>query len=240
MPKRRRLLIVTDNHYVSAVLFHGLGLPPWYDLPEVQRDPTYRKVMAGKVNRLVDQAQEAGFTDFDVHEAFPVHFMDLREEVRIIRGCDRFLPSRKYAGAAFLRQPFKGLQRQPRLRCIRRMALGGKAIDETDLLAMCLGDEAIPIVYSETESKLFVGKSGRGFVENSAASGAKLSRKRKLVIELAGSVPLDKAEYYPGVKLTEAHGMAAQVGSGAQALEIYKYAGLLIQTTGKFKAELYR
>jgi len=240
MPKKRRLLIITDNRYVSAVLFHSLGLPPWYDLPEIQRDPEYRKVMAEKVNRLVDLAQEAGFTDFDVHEAFPVHFMDLREDVRIIRGCDHFLPERKYGGAALLRQSFEGLRKQPRWRCIRRLALDGTTVDETDLLAMVLGEQSIPVVYSEARSKAFVRKSAGRFVENAAATGPKKTRKRKFVIEIAKRIPLAKADFYPGVKLRGKHAMVAEISTAEHALEIYKYAGLLIQTTGTFKAELYQ
>jgi len=235
--KRRRLLIITDNHYISAVLFHGFGLPPWYDLPEVQRTARHRKIMARKVNALVTQGETEGFTEFEVHEAFPVHFMDLCENVRVIRGVDRLLPERKYSGAAFLREPFKGLKRQPRYACIRRMALGGKPVDETDLLVWFLSENGVPVVYSEAKSKAFLAKSGGRFVEQAVTVPAARRKNRTFAIDVARKIPLDKAEYYPGVTLHGDHRIQANVGSAEHALEIYKYVGLLIQATGQFKKE---
>ena len=107
MPERKRLLIVTDHHYVSALLFHGFGLPPWYDLPLIQEKRSFRAAMTRRVNRVIAAAAPAGFDAFDVHEAFPVDLMSLAERARLLRGIDRFLTqSRRYAGYALLSLAF--------------------------------------------------------------------------------------------------------------------------------------
>lgn len=240
MAKQRRLLMVTDHRVISAVLFHGFGLPPWYDLPEVQTDPEYRKAMTARVNEVVELGRQAGFGAFDVHEAFPVDFMDMSESVRILRGCDRLMTERGYVGAAFLRGSFKGLKRQPRLRCVRRMTLGKLPIDETDLLAWFLAAQGVPVVYSEVRSKAVVSNSRRRFVADACDRQAFPRHGETLTIEMSSSVSLDRADYYPGVTTAGSHRMQAETRTATRALEIYRYAGLLVQATGNFKADRYK
>ncbi len=237
-PAKKHLLVFTDTRYVSAILFHGLGLPPWYDLPELQRDPAYRLTMARRVNRLLPLARGVGFTAFDVQEAFPVDLMELSADVRVLRGCDRVLAERGYAGAAFLRARLPGLKRQPRWKCIRRMSLDGTVVDEVDLLALCLTALRIPVVYADSASKAFVQNSGRSF-RDSVVTAVPRRRRRQFVVDLAPKIPVDPADYFPGVTQVGAHRVAAEVTSADQALDVYRYIGLVIQRTGAFKAKQF-
>ncbi len=130
----RRLLIITGCRPVSAILFHGFGMPPWYDLPMVQCRTHYRNRMTDLVNHTARAVFAAGFNQVDVHEAFPVNLMRLDAGLRVLRGVDRFLFERQYAGFVMLTPPFLKLKPQPRLTLIRSIRWNSRLAGELDLL----------------------------------------------------------------------------------------------------------
>ncbi len=207
--KPKRLLIVTDNRYVSAVLCHGLGLPPWRDLPAAQADPGLRQAMTASVNRAIQQARRAGFNAFDVHEAFPVDFMRMDPAAEIIRNADYFLLERHYHSVRFLRCGFKRLQRGTHLAMIKSLRLGRAALTETALLALYFRSHGIrPLNMART------------------ASPARLPAE--FTISFDPRVTLKNAAVYPGVIRSAPHVFTARIARTDQLLEFYRYAGLQI------------
>ncbi len=230
----KKMLLITDNYYVSATLFHGFGLPPWYDLPVIQDDPAYRNRMTDQVNAVIARARQAGYAEFDVHEAFPVNLKTLAGEAMLARGADSFHFERNYSAAGFLSARFDGLEKQPRLQCIGGMTWNDRPVDETDLLALWLAENRVPVVYAEAPSAAFVPRqvdfAGSSILRN-------LPETRGGTFRIAfddKDVPLERGRYYPGVLSITDHCLAAEVASIDEALEIYRFAGLLIQKMAKY------
>ncbi len=207
--KPKRLLIITDNRYVSAVLFHGLGLPPWRDLPETQADPGLRRAMTASVNRAIQQARRAGFNAFDVHEAFPVDFMSMDPAAEIIRNADYFLLERHYHAVRFLRSGFKQLHARTRLTLIKSMRLGRTALTETALLALYFRSRGIKPL-------------------NMAKPALQPRLPVDFIVKFDFRVTLKNADGYPGIIWSDPHAFTARVARADQLLEFYRYAGLQI------------
>ena len=205
----RRMLIVTDNHYISAMLFHGFGLPAWSDLPAVQADPALRQAMTAMVNRAIARARTRGFNAFDVHEAFPVDFMRIDESAEIIRNADYFLLERKYRAVLFLRRRFPDLSRQPRLAMLKSMRLGKIPLTETALLA------------------LYFKSHGVGILNPEIQTGA-MRFPADFTVNFDARLKLKSAAFYPGIIRAAPHAFTARAGNADQLLEFYRYAGLQI------------
>ena len=235
MHKDRKLLLVTDNQYVSAVLFHGFGLPPWYDLPAIQDEPAYRNGLTERVNAVIGKAQAAGYSAFDVHEAFPVNLMTLSGNAILARGTDTFHFDRGYAAAGFIKVHFAELNKQPRFNCIRKMRWNGQPIDETDLLALFLEENGTPVIYSDAPSLAFLPEV-KEFTSNlSILRNASVPRGGTFTLDFADpDVPVQRALHYPGVTKIENRRITAEVQSVAQAVEIYRFGGILIQKMAKY------
>ena len=231
MPLLRRVLIITGCRPVSALLFHGFGLPPWYDLPAIQSSRHYRLAMTKHVNRVAHQLQSAGFNHVDVHEAFPVSLMALDESLQLIRGMDRFLFSRRYAGMALLAPHCPSIPLQPRLKLIHSVRLNGAALDEADLLiAYCLR-HGVPPVYTEVRKPYLRLSAGPGTV---SLIRSKVFRRRfklpgRVVIAMDNGVSFKNAAYFPGVASAGNGRLVAQVKNIDQLLDVYRFAGLLAQ-----------
>lgn len=235
MSADRKLLLVADNRYVSAVLFHGFGLPPWYDLHIVQDDPTYRNRFTERVNAAIEEAKAAGYNAFDVHEAFPVNLMTLSADAILARGLDTFHFDRGYAAAAFLKMDFPGLEKQPRLGCIGEIRWNGTLIDETDLLALFLEENRTPVVYSGAPSPAFLPETKDFSAKASILKAVSRPFVGAFTVTFADpDIPVQRALRYPGVTAIEGRTLFAEVDSAAQALEIYRFCGILIQKTAKF------
>ncbi len=225
-------MIITDTRYVSAVLFHGYGLPPWYDLPEIQTKDCYRKIMTQDVNALIDRAAGAGYRSFEVQEAFPVDLMTLSDQARLIRNVDHFLP-RGYHGAALLARDFPGLAPQPRRSLLTRLRLNGRAIDETDILALWLAARSIPLVYSDIRKSYL--KNNRPWTgENLIIRNRLPEFPARLTISFTGEVPLGRADFYPGIERAGRTRLNARPSTPEQLLDFYRYAGILIQAAKKY------
>ncbi len=207
--KPKRLLIITDNRYVSAVLFHGLGLPPWRDLSAAQADPGLRRAMTDSVNRAIRKARRAGFNAFDVHEAFPVDFMRLDPAAEIIRNADYFLLERHYRAVWFLRRGFKRLPGRTRLALIKSMRLGRAALTETALLALYFQSRGIKPL-------------------NMARRASPARLPAEFTINFDPRVTLKNADGYPGIIRSAPHAFTVRITQADQLLEFYRYAGLQI------------
>lgn len=207
---KERLLIITETRYVSALLFHGYGCPPWCDLPEIQEKPEYRNRMTDVVNELVEKAARDGFTLIDVHEAFPVNLMTVSDKVEVLRNVDHFMWDRQYSHVAFAKVNFKSLSPQPKLDLIDRIFLDNHEVDEEELLRICFGVKSISL-FDE------VNRNG------------KCPKKIKLVLNKKIS-PKYVAEH-PFIKLRE-NTLEAKVESVEMLLEVYCYAGIQIQSSG--------
>ncbi|MCX6991782.1 MAG: hypothetical protein NT011_01430 [Kiritimatiellaeota bacterium] len=235
--KEKRLLIVTQNRYVSTLLFHGYGLPPWYDLPIIQADPSFRKTLTAKVNKLISRARRSGFTACDIHESFPIDLMRLDQDGLVIRGIDRFLTERNYAGFALLPVAFRGLKPQPRLGLLKKMTLAKREIDETDIVVAVLHGKGIPLVYSETNGRDYIGRQKSRFVSD-LVSREKLDRRLSFPGEFAvcfdRTVPLNDVVHYPGVARVGQNCFYSRVENPDKLLEFYKYAGILMQASRKY------
>ena len=218
--KEKRLLIVTQNRYVSTLLFHGYGLPPWYDLPVIQTDPSFRKTVTEKVNNLISRARRSGFTAFDIHESFPIDLMRLDKNGLVIRGIDCFLTERDYAGFAFLPAAFRGLKPQPRLGLLKKMTLNKREITETDIVVSVLQSKGIPPVYSET--------TGREKLDR------RLSFPGEFAVFFDRVVPLKDVTRYPGISRVGKNCFYSRVENPDKLLELYKYAGILIQASRQY------
>lgn len=231
--KGPRLLLITDHKYVSALLFHGYGLPPWYDLPEIQRKVSCRNQATEHVNRIVAQAREKGFDQCDVHESFPVNLRTLSANVLVLRNLDRFLPERSYRGVAFLLEKFSGVPIQPRRRLLKAMRLDGKPLDETALLATWFQSHGIPVVYSEVVRPYFRkvadwDRQGIYRPELSARFPAKLT------CEFGAGILQCQAKGLPGVTGCGKRSISFAVADADALLNCYRYVGVLIQAMRKF------
>ncbi len=213
MDSAKRMLIFTGNRYVSAMLFHGYALPPWYDLPEIQQNPDYRETMTAKVNELIGRAADEGFDAFDIQEAFPVDLMEVDPRAEIIRGLDGILQERNYNAAAFCRCDFPNLAPQPRLQAVKKLELNGVRIDETGILCSYLESLGIQLYDGKAPEYVFPG-------EFSA--------------EVISDINLKHADMYPGIGKVEPHAFTAQVDCPAKLLEFYRYLGIQIQSSNKY------
>jgi len=234
-PARRgesRLLVLPCSRHVSGILFHGYGMPPWYDLPRIQQRPEYRNRMTAAVNRLVPLARNAGYAVLDLHESFPVNLMEMAPEVAVLRGMDRFLPDRGYGGFALIPADFPGLSRQPRLRLLRRMTLAGRRLDEPDILIAFLASQGLPLVYGALPARPYLARSRPAFGPDLILADRlrrQVALPGDLVIEFDGAVPLDAARHAPGMDVIGPHRLRARAENAGHLLDLYRYAGLLLQ-----------
>lgn len=231
--KGQRLLLITDHAYVSALLFHGYGLPPWYDLPEIQRKSSYRAQATEHVNRIVIQARANGFRQFDVHEAFPVNLRTISTDVFIVRNLDRFLLQRSYRGVALLKENFRGLAVQPRRRLLKAMRLNGKPIDETLILISWFQAYDIPVVYSEVVRPYF-RKVMTWDKQGICCPKLPAQFPAKLTCEFGAEILQRQAKGLPGVVDCGKKSISFAVADAEVLLHCYRYAGVLIQAMRKY------
>lgn len=206
----KKILVFTDNCYISAILFHGYGLPPWHDLPEVQEDVDYRNKMTDTVNEIIQKAEKDGFEQFDIHEAFPINFMTISEKVQILRNIDHFLIERSYAAVAFAKVKFDSLKKQPGLSLIKKITLNDHDINETELLKIYFQSKSIPIYNGQ---KIELEACGR------------------LRIEFDKKVSLKYVNEHPFIQ-QEGCAIEAEINNSEKLLEVYSYAGIQIQSNG--------
>lgn len=231
--KGPRLLLITDHKYVSALLFHGYGLPPWYDLPEIQRKSSYRDRATEHVGRIVAQAREKGFNQCDVHEAFPVNLRTISADVLVLRNLDRFLPGRSYSGVALLRENFSGVPIQPRRRLLKAMRLDGKPLDETAVLVNWFQSHDIPVVYSEVVRPYF-RKVAAWDRQGICRPELPARFPAKLTCEFGAEILQRHAKGLPGVTGCGKRSISFAVADADALLNCYRYAGVLIQAMRKF------
>ncbi len=233
---RGRLLLITGCRPVSAVLFHGFGLPPWYDLPALQRQPRYRNAMTAQVNRAAQAARAAGFTAVDVHEAFPVNVMAADPDLRILRGADRFLFERRYAGFALLAPPFPAGRVQPRLGLLRAMRWNGRPVDELDILTAHLAAHGVPPVYAEAAKPYFRGTPGgaaaRRFDRAAFRDAVRFPGRLSLVFDAA--VPMRRLDGFPGVERAAGGRLDARARDADALMDLYRFAGMLLQQARRY------
>jgi hypothetical protein len=208
--KNKRFLIFTDNSYISAFLFHGVGHPPWKDIPELQKNVSYRNKMTESVNNYILNAKGEGYTRFDVHEAFPVNMMTVSGDAEIIRGVDRIIPERKYDAAVILKQEFPELSKQPRWKMIKEIRTDGRLIDEDAIIAEYLRAYGIHLLSVDSPC------------------GLNLHYPLELKVSFQAGVDLAYAHLYPNMKSKTEDSFTAHVGTSLQLMEFYKYAGLCI------------
>jgi len=236
----RKLLFVTDHQYVSAIMFHGYGLPPWFDLPVIQHNPAYRRYMTEHVNTLSLPIRRAGYEQIEVHEAFPVDLMRLDAGVSVLRGLDHFKFERSYEGVALLAYEFKGLPQQPRRKLLKKMTLNNLPLNETQILAILFAAHGLPIVYMDKPLDRRLGLKGTAGILNSQGwpVAAKLPWKRgrinQVTMTFDAAVPLKNVRYYPGITKATPPKITAKVKSADELLTLYRFAGMVIQASHRY------
>ena len=236
----RKLLLITDHQYVSAIMFHGYGLPPWFDLPVIQTNRSYRRRMTEHVNALSLPARRAGYKPIEVHEAFPVDLMRLDAEVSVLRGLDYFKFERCYKGVALLALEFESLPQQPRRKLLKKMTLNNLPLNETQILAILFAAHGLPIVYLDKPMDRRLGLKGTAGIFNSKGwpVAATLPWKRGQINQVAmtfdKTVPLKNVRYYPGITKVAPPEFIAKLKSADELLQLYRFAGMVIQASRRY------
>lgn len=223
-------MIVTDHAHVSALLFHGFALPPWYDLPAIQKKAKYRLAMTRKVNKLIRLARKEGFSLFEVHEAFPVDLMTISAAALVIRGVDRFLPKRRYHGVALLKAGFKDVGVQPRKQLIKKMILGQNTVSESDLIALYFAGQKVPVIYSDYQGAYIKSSHGKFYPHLES----RLKYPAIFRISFEKSINLKPAAWYLAINKVAKNMIVGKVRNAGDVMEIYRFAGLLVEAARKY------
>ena len=221
-------------------MFHGYGLPSWFDLPIIQTNSSYRCRMTEHVNAISLLARHVGYKQIEVHEAFPVDLMRLDAGVSVLRGLDHFKYERSYEGVAMLACEFKGLPQQPRSKLLKKMALNNKLLNEMQLLAILFAAHGLPIVYMDKPIDQRLGLKGTAGIFNSKGwpIAGKLPWKQGRINQVAmtfdKTVPLKNVQYYPGIIKVAPPKITAKVKSADELLMLWRFAGMVIQASRRY------
>ncbi|HNS33513.1 MAG TPA: M55 family metallopeptidase [bacterium] len=141
-----KLYIMTDVSRISAVLWGGLGLPPWFNFPELAGDKL-RLSMTETVNRAVRGARAAGISECVVHEACPLDWPSL-DDVSVVRGGETLYLDGSFAGIAFVGQGLVGHVRSTTgvETNLQEIKWNGRRVDELTIFALYAGALGIPTV----------------------------------------------------------------------------------------------
>ena len=141
-----KLYIMTDMSRISAVLWGGLGLPPWFNFPELVGGDL-RRAMTREVNRAVRGARAAGICECVVHEASPLDW-PLLEDVAVVRGGETLYLDASFSGILFAGQGMAGHVRSTTgvEKNLQEIKWNGRRVDELTVCALYAASLGIPTV----------------------------------------------------------------------------------------------